>query len=135
MVWIKRVLIVLALIIAIDVVATWRQYKRAVVCVSNATAVQISNVRVGTGKVADRILGEIPVGGRQCLEVSPQGESGVVLAFDVPSKKGISWTGGYIERSGGYEMTITITAPDSISEQTRLLRGYLLLPLIGSKRR
>ena len=133
--WVGRILVALALILLIDVIATWQQYKRAVVCVSNTSDSEISNVHLGIKAATNLVLGAVGVKQTRCVEVFPQGEADVSLIFDTPNRKGVTWRGGYIESSGGYEMTITVASADKVSDEALLLRGYVLLPLIRTVRK
>lgn len=130
--WMKIAgLLVLAVFIA-DAFLTWRQVWRAEVCVANASGADLSSVRVGAGRGANRDIGVIADGGTRCAEVFPSGEASVVLSFDSPQKKGTLWQGSYLESSGGYRVTLTVGPEGRVQDGVKLSRGVVIFPLMSA---
>ncbi len=121
------VLIIFSLVI-IEITCIWWQYHRAIIVIVNNSGREVSDLKIEMGKEIIEI-GGLSAGAKECVRVSPQGESSFSISFIAPEKKLIHAPGSYIKSTGGYKVTLTIAPDWTVSNESKLARGCIILPI------
>jgi len=112
----------LQLIMLMAIVTLTGCSRAPVVTITNRSTNALANVVVSGSGFSNRVT-TIAAGGESSLTVRPTGESGLRIAFDAGNQHIDVDDLAYIERRGGYRVTVTVQ-PDLKVVASERVRGY-----------